>query len=559
MRAMAVAAVTAVLSCLPITAIGQIGAIAVDSEARQIAFLDLAKGTVDSKVSVPLPELSRVIVSPDNRTILAIDDGGVHVTVVPIVELHPDKKASYAVVTRDKVIGTGDLGWGVAGQAFSSDGRYAYVITMGDDAKKDEEVKPSVLIRIDAASGAEAGRLTFNRSTSGLRFDRSGATAIVFSPLQWKRNPQAPARMLFVDTATWKESGSLEFPGKLTPLVAVGELFYFVDRGEKNAAGKVHIFDPAKRSIVKSIDVGSNASAAGSDRDGNFFVLSQRSDGKAGQVTIIRGSDVAATWSTGAAPERAVLSADGKRLYVLGNQLNVVDLAAKSSSPGVDAAHPAIAVLATSDGRRVITSVTEGESCCRISVFDTAANKQLTSFHGGSKGKRAGQRLAAAALSLASYEAGRAGAGRSGIFGYSIYAPTLRGAARGPVAFGPGEKKAYAVDTQTNDVTVVDMETGQRTLNIDGGSGLKEVVALPDAGLIAAVSDERIDLIDTTSDLVRESIKMKGGVMGAVATPDEKRIVVYGKERIVVLDTATGKQLGMIDALKTPSQLIFLK
>ena len=82
----------------------------------------------------------------------------------------------------------------------------------------------------------------------------------------------------------------------------------------------------------------------------------------------------------------------------------------------------------------------------------------------------------------------------------------------GPVAFGPDEKKAYVVDTQTNDITVVDLETGQRIVNIDGGSGTKEVIPLPDAGLIAAISDERIDLIDTARDGVREAIPMKGSV-----------------------------------------------
>jgi DNA-binding beta-propeller fold protein YncE len=142
---------------------------------------------------------------------------------------------------------------------------------------------------------------------------------------------------------------------------------------------------------------------------------------------------------------------------------------------------------------------------------------------------------------------------------YSIYSPTIRGAARGPIAFGPGEKKAYAVDTQTNDVTVVDLESGQRTVNVDGGSGLKEVIPLSDAGLIAAVSDERIDLIDTTSDTIREAIPMKRSVTGAVVTPDEKRLVVYGKERIVIIDTKTGKQLGMIEDLKSPTGVIFLK
>jgi DNA-binding beta-propeller fold protein YncE len=377
--------------------------------------------------------------------------------------------------------------------------------------------------------------------------------------MQTKRNPPQPARFIFVDPATWKEAASLDLPGKPSKPVAVGDLFYVIDPGEKNAPGKVHVVDPAKRNIIKSIDVGSNAIAGGSDRDGNLFVLSQGADRKSGQVVIVRGGEVAGTYSTVEAPQKVVLSADGKRLYVIGNQFGVVDLAAKSALPGMEAAAPAIAILPTRDGRRVITVAMQGESCCRINVFDTASNKRLTSFLGGSKGKRIGQGLAAAALSVASFQAGRAGAGSSGYFTYSIYSPMVRGSARGPVALAPGEKKAYAVDIQTNEVTVVDMETGQRTMNLDAGSGLSEVIPLPDAGLIAAVSDERIDLIDPTSDTVRESIKMNGDVQRAVLTPDEKRLVVYGKGRIVVIDTTTGKQVAMIDALKSPSQIIFLK
>jgi len=331
--------------------------------------------------------------------------------------------------------------------------------------------------------------------------------------------------------------------------VPAGELLYFVDPGEKNGAGKVLVVDKAKRSIVKSIDVGPEARAGRPDREGNLFVFSQGPDRKSGQVTMVRGGDVVATYRTGASPEGATRSQDGKRLYVLGDQMNVIDLAAGTSGPAVDAAHPVIAVLPTSDGRRLITSAAENQGCCRISVFDTTTGKELTSFLGGSKGTRIGQRLAAAALTAASYHGGS----------YSIFAPTFHGAPSGPMTFGPGEKKAYVVDTQTSDITVVDMESGQRIVNIDAGSGLSEVIPLPEAGLIAAVSNERIDLIDPKTDLIRESIKMNGGGSGSMTTPDDKRIIVYGKGMILQLDPATGKQVGAIDAVKAPSRLILLK
>jgi hypothetical protein len=552
-------AISVVSLCLATPLTAQNTAIAFDSTNHIVATLDLTRGTIDSKVDVPLAAVSRVALSPDNRTLLAVNNGGLRTTGMFSVDLHPDKKGSWALLSGDKVIGKGDLGWGLAGSAFAADGKSAYLLTTGDDTKKPADLKPSELVRIDAVTGTESGRLSFDRSASALGFDRSGSTAMVSSPAQSKRTPPLPAQLIFIDLKGWKQTAAIDIPGKPEAPAAVGNVFYFVDPGEKKSPGKVQVVDVASRSIVKSIDVGSAATGGGTDREGNFFVLSQSPDGKSGQVTMIHDSDVAATYPTGAAPRKAILSADGKRLYVVGNQLTVVDLASKTSSPAIDAASPTIGLLATRDGRRVVTVAMQAQSCCRISVFDTAANKQLTSFLGGSKGKRIGQGLAAAALTAASYEAGRASASPGSTFTYSIYSPTIRGAARGPLAFGPGEKKAYAVDTQTNDITVVDVESGQRTVNIDGGSGTREVIPLPDAGLIAAISDERIDLIDMTNDTVREAIPMKGSVNGALVSPDEKRLVVYGKERIVIIDTKTGKQAGMIADLKSPSGVIFLK
>ena len=548
-----------VFLCFASAVTAQNSAIVFDSPNHVVATVDLTSATISSKTDVPIAAVSSVVISSDNRTLLALNDGGLRATGFLSIEVHPDKKGSWALLSGDKVVGKGDLGWGLAGSAFASGGKSAYVLTTGDDTKKPSDLKSSELIKIDTTTGTETGRLSFNRSASALRLDRNGSTAIVFSPAQTKRTPPMPAQVLLIDLKDWKQSGAIDIPGKPEIPAAAGDMLYFVDPGEKKAPGKIHVVDVTSRSLVKSIDVGPNARSGGLDRDGNFFVLSQSADGKSGQVTLIRAADVAATYGAGSSPQKAILSPDGKHLYVVGNQLAVVDLASKTSSPAIDSASPTIALLATHDGRRVVTVAMQNQSCCRISVFDTTANKQLTSFLGGSKGERFGQGLAAAALSVASYEAGRAAAAPGGMFMYSIYSPTIRGAARGPIAFGPAEKKAYAVDTQTNDVTVVDLETGQRTINIDGGSGLKEVIPLPDAGLIAAISDERIDLIDTATDTVREPIPMKKSVTGAVVTPDEKRLVVYGDERVVIIDTKTGKQVGMISDLKSPKGVRFLK
>jgi DNA-binding beta-propeller fold protein YncE len=554
---MRILAISVVSLCLVTPLTAQNTAIAFDSPNHIVATIDLASGTLEKKVTMPIPAAGIVVISPDTQSLLILKGSGF--TITKSGDLRPDTKGEWALLAGDKVIGNGELGWFLRSGAFAPDGKYAYVLTGGDDTKNASDLKPAELIRIDAIKGTETGRLSFDRSAAALLFNRSRSTAHIFSPAQSKRSPQLPAQLISVDLETWKQIAAIDIAGNPGSPAAAGDLFYIIDPGDKKSPGTVHVVDLESRRITKSIEVGSGAIRGGSDREGNFFVLSQSPDGKRGQVTIIHGSEVTATYPTGAAPQTATLSADGKRLYVVGNQLNVVDLAAKTSTPGIDAARPTIGLLATRDGRRVVTVAMQDQGCCRISVFDSAADKQLTSFLGGSKGTRVGQRLAAAALSVGSYAAARSATGPGGTFMYSVYAPTVHGAARGPVTFGPGEKKAYAVDTQTSDVTVVDLESGQRIVNIPGGSGLSEVIPLPDAGLIAAVSNERIDLIDTTTDTVREAIPMKSSFNMAYVSPDEKRLVILGTDRILIIDTQTGKPLGMITDLKSPTRVIFLR
>jgi hypothetical protein len=52
---------------------------------------------------------------------------------------------------------------------------------------------------------------------------------------------------------------------------------------------------------------------------------------------------------------------------------------------------------------------------------------------------------------------------------------------------------------------------------------------------------------------------MKGSFNTAYVSPDEKRLVILGTERILIIDTQTGKQLGMITDLKSPTRFIFLR
>lgn len=344
--------------------------------------------------------------------------------------------------------------------------------------------------------------------------------------------------------------------------VAAGGLLYVADAGTKAVRGKITVVDPKKRAVIETIEVGPEALISGSDKNDRLFVLSQGADKESGALRIVKGTKVEAEYKTAAAPKMARLSDDGQRAYVLGwKEFSVVDLATGTSKASVEQARNPFAVLGTADGKRAFVINMDGDQCCRLTAFDLGGMKRLTTFLGGSKGERFGQAMVAVALSVASYQAGMSLARASGsnTFYYSIYTPQSHGAARGPLTFGPGEKKVYFVDTQTSDVTVADVETGERLRTLDAGSGLQEVVPLHAAGVIAGIADSAITLVDVETNEVRSTINLDGGVTDAVLTDDNSRLVVFGKKNLVVIDAKTAKEIARTASLQQPVQVIFGK
>ncbi|HUP65165.1 MAG TPA: hypothetical protein VM557_07785 [Thermoanaerobaculia bacterium] len=535
-------------------------ALVVDEAGRAIASVDLTSGKVDSTVSLPFTP-DRALLSSDGRTLLVLDQGEGNLGFWT-GEFRPKTRSSAAIVRDGELVGSSELGWGLAESAFSPDGKHAFVLTTGYESNKTNERKESELVRIDLEDGRVSGRMSLDAAAAAFATDQAGKTGIIYSPPYPKKKPAPlPARLTFIDLGTLEPKATIDIAGtEVRRPVAVGDTIYVVDGGSKKAGGSLTILDAATASVIKKIDVGPEAVFGGSDSKGQLFLLSQSPDRKSGRVTVIKGTETVAEYAIGAAPKMARLSADDSRLYVLGwKEFSVVDLASGKASPALEQARNPLAVLATADGTRAFVINMDADQCCRITVFDTGSMRRLTTFLGGSKAERIGQALAAVALSVASYQAGQSIAKSTGsdTFYYSIYTPISQGAARGPLAFGPGEKKVYFVDTQTSDVTVVDVATGQRLRTLDAGSGLQEVIPLHEAGLIAGIADTAITLVDAETDEVRQSIELEGGVTDAVLTEDGSRLVVFGKKNLVVLDAKSGKLVSRVGSLQQPVQVIF--
>ncbi|HUP46922.1 MAG TPA: hypothetical protein VM779_15555 [Thermoanaerobaculia bacterium] len=536
-------------------------AFVVDMEGKAIAAVDLGSGKVTSSVTLPFTP-DRALVLPDGKSVLALYQGeGTYGFWAG--EFRPKGPSQAAFIRDGKLAGSTELGWGLAQASFSADGKSAYVLTTGYESNKEAERKPSELLRIDTATGKIAGRLAFDAAAEAFAADASGTTGIVYSPAYPKKKP-APlqARITFIDLKSFEAGPVVELTGEIRRPVASGEKLYVLDAGNRKNPGNLHIIDTRSRALAKTIPLGPEAVMAGTDSEGRVIVLAQAADRKSGRLWLIKGTEVAGEWSGPAAPKFVSTSADGKRLYIAGwKDFGMVDLASNQAGASVELARDPFAVLPTRDNSRVFVVSMDNTSCCRITAFDVTNMKRLTSFLGGSKGARFGQALAAVAFSAASYQSGKSAAQASGAdsFTYSVYTPTTYGAARGPLAFSPDEKKVYLADTQTNDVTVVDVASGQRLKNISAGRGLREVILLPKAGVIAAIADQDLRTIDVNTDEVRDTIKLDDNVTDALITADGKRVVIFGKGHLIVIDAETGKEVARSSAFKQPVAVLFGK
>ena len=535
-------------------------AFVVDADGKAIATVNLDDGSVTAKIPLPFaPDRARF--APDGKTLLVLDQGE-GTRGFWVAEFRPKTKANAAIIRDGKVIASTELGWGLAESSFSSDGQSAYVLTTGYESNKEPERKASELVRISLTDGKVTGRIPLDAAAEAFAADDASTTGIIYSPPYPKKKPKPlPARLTFVDLASFETKERIEIPGQdVKRPVAAGGLLYIADAGTKALRGRITVVDPKQRAVIEKIDVGPEALISGSDKDDRLFVLSQGADKDSGALRIVKGTKVEAEYKTAAAPRMARLSDDGRRAFVLGwKEFSVVDLATGATSAAIEQARNPFAVLGTADGKRAFVINMDGDQCCRLTAFDLGGMKRLTTFLGGSKGERFGQIMAAVALSVASYQAGAslAGATGSNTFYYSIYTPQSHGAARGPLTFGPGEKKVYFVDTQTSDVTVADVETGERLRTLDAGSGLQEVLPLHDAGVIAGIADSAITLVDVNTNEVKSTIKLEGGVTDAVLTGDNNRLVVFGKKNLVVIDAKTAKEIARTASLQQPVQVVF--
>ena len=544
-------------------------ALVLDGKGQALLAVDLRTGAVTQRVpTTGVPSL--ILRSGDGARLALLDHGPYKQTVC----CHLQPKGPMTATLHDGATlaqsASVELGWGApfislgffdrtALREFtlpSPDGRRATVLVAGYHSKKPEETLPRELVTFDMVSGQIEGRVALDRNVDAMWGVADGKTAVLFAAATKHKGEAQPAEMLFVDLTQHAVTQRLQLEGApAQPLLAPsGQWLYLLDPGnpsnkqEKNVNGEVTIVSISERKVAARLDAGSKPRALVWDDDrGIVLVPSDGAPVEKGQTRVgeLRAfSGARQTALVNVAEEPHFLRLNGTRAYLFGKRaVSVVGLDGlrNLSEFALDDADDVNELVFSKDGKRGFAQYV-GSS--RLSILDLDAPRLVGSVTTGRGGIKFAKALGSMALSVAattaSYYQGQSMAmtQHRSWFTYNVYNFGVAAPQSSVVVRADG-KLAYALNTQTNDVTVVDVPTAS-VVSKEAAKG-RSLALLPGGAKVAVLGKDELRLFDTQTQLPGEPLRFEGAMeVSLVFTKDGQTAVAYGGKSLYILDAATG-------------------
>jgi hypothetical protein len=174
----------------------------------------------------------------------------------------------------------------------------------------------------------------------------------------------------------------------------------------------------------------------------------------------------------------------------------------------------------------------------KLVVLDLEANRAVGSAKTGRGGKKLFGNIMGGMF-------GFAGMLAAGYSPWVYTAPTM-------LAVRPDGRFAYAINSQTKDVTVVDGATAEAVEMIGGGGYALKILA---GGAMAVVSGDKIQIVDTVRNTKTAELELPE-LRGLAVSPDGAHAIATGKRLVVVLD-GRGEEIARLTDLLGPSDLVF--
>jgi len=552
-----------------------------DTGGPSVCALDIEAGRITGTVPIGTPTDNliwapfRLLPTPDASRLLAFNPGQGKITFR--FGIHPTSKCSVTIIDREglRVVSQQELGWGLGGFYLSPDGGRLAVICSGYESNKPEEKLARELITMDPQTGQLLGRVSLPRAVASWAASGDGRTLALFSPRNDdKKNPH-PAEMRFVDLDRAVDLGSLALDGAVEAPVTSpdGAYLYLLDPGkpsdkpEKNVNGRLVVVSWGRRSVEAILDAGSDPKGIVLDETQVLLLCNAapvKGGAGRGHVRAIREGKQTAVAEMAKDPRFLRVSDDGSVYHVVTDtslcRIDRASLAKQAEMP----TDGGVSELGFSPDGQHGFLLYEGSS--KVVLFDPQTLKTagaVTTGRGGIKfAKVMGALAGTAASAMVAYGQAYNQASVNGV-GYAPYHVFTVAPANTSLRVKPDSSCAYVLNSQTNDVTLVNCDSGavQGMIAVGGrkyptASGGR-MHLLGDGRVLAVASNSSIALIDTASQQALPEVAVEGSITDLVPTTCGRYAIALSDKEVVIVDGATGRTASRIQGLKHPCQIVF--
>ena len=585
------------LFSLGITAVAQVTATTpqislayvLDPAQQTVTAVDIASGRTTASVSVNgkltssenLAErannqfysgVDTLLLTRDGSRLIRLRTGELKFTVR--FGYHPQEKSTATIIDAKtmQAVEQADLGWGLSSYYLTPDEKVLITRTSGYQSQKPEETLPSELVATNVSSGQVLGRLTLQRPPSRCFLSKDGSTAVLlFAQQKQKGETVHPAEWQFVNI------GKLSVIGKITidgaPEMAVmspsGEYIYLMERGQpsnnpaKNVNGSIRVIAMNEMKVTAVLDAGSDPKDLFIDEAaGQVLQLSEGAPVKGqkevdGELRVIRGASIASLLPIAAGPRFIRFSPDRKRIYaVCAKELSAIDYSSLHELGRIPVGGFVSELAFSPDGNRGFALFAGSSRLLLIDLQGLKPGDSVTTGRGGIKFAKnlAAVAATAASVTAASYQA-NAMATANGGFGMASYQIFTVAPANTSISVRPDGAFVYVLNSETNDVTIVDTRNSSVVDKIAAGG--QRLEPLNNGGVLAVVARNELHLIDTATQKALPDVHFDKGLRVFSFSPDGKTAYALVEGSMILLNGSTGEIQSRVDGFKWPNAVVF--
>lgn len=493
------------------------------------------------------------------------------------------------------------LGWNVTWLVFSKDDRYLLCFSQGRAGKKTPQGDETAAVTVIDTARNEATS-TFRTSKPAIFFGTTGDASRIF--FLWG----SPFMLASSDVLASVRLTALRKPSKFTlttfsresekPIAELqldnsigGMVFsrdekslYLLDHGfspgklTKGGNGAVHVVDVATGKLLKSHTVGAYPGPLAVDgKTGAVMVASivSRKD-KRGKLHVLRADQLVAAGDIGEHPRSIVRIGDLPGCFVmsyaemrflpddgpLAKEAIALNPALKGGPPsatasqGLDGYPGEMLYLAGQNKVAMLVTNIFGGPTNRLGLVSLKDNKLEHVITTGRGSVRAGKLIGAITLTAAA--AAGAGALAGAVGSPYILFPVARfgGPPSVALAAGPEGRLIYALNSSSNDVTVVNPADGSVLDQISVGGSYRIFLA-PGANFLFAIGRSQITVIDTKTNKKHSEKKLESeSIRDFYADHERRRVWTLTDKSLMVWDADNGSLISTIGGFGEPYFLL---